>query len=107
MQQVEAINALHVAGQEVARRIDFHRGDMLFFNNLRMMHARDGFIDGDEDENTTRRYLLRLILKDERNADSWEIPPELKRTWEELYDHDDEEERFMIHPELFSFKASH
>jgi hypothetical protein len=72
-----------------------------------MMHARDEFIDGDEDENTTKRYLLRLILEDDRNDAAWELPPELLETWKELYDHPDEDEAFAIHPELFSHKCSH
>lgn len=106
-QQEEAIDALHAAGQTVAKRVDMRAGDMLFFNNLQMMHSRDAFVDGDEEENTTRRYLLRLILHDDRADGSWEIPPQLASTWNELYDHADEEEVFAIHPELFSYKAAH
>ena len=71
-----------------------------------MMHARDSFVDGNEKENTTRRYLIRLILKDDRN-DRWELPPEHKAIWDELYDHDDQDESIPIHESLFSFKASH
>ncbi|KAF2810688.1 Clavaminate synthase-like protein [Mytilinidion resinicola] len=105
--QVEAINALHAAGQAVAKRLELRSGDMLFFNNLKMMHARDAFIDGNEDENTSQRYLLRLILKDDRADAPWEIPPQLATTWDELYNHPDEDEAFAIHPELFSYKAAH
>ncbi|KAF2183194.1 Clavaminate synthase-like protein [Zopfia rhizophila CBS 207.26] len=105
--QLEALDALHAAGQAVARRFEFRSGDMMFFNNLKMMHARDAFVDGNEEENTTKRYLLRLILKGERNDVNWELPPELNQIWEELYNHADEEEIFTVHPELFSFKASH
>lgn len=84
----------------------FRAGDILFFNNMRMMHARDGFVDGNEAENTTRRYLLRLILKDERN-EGWEVPEAMERTWRELYAHDDGDEIVPVHPRLFSFKAAH
>lgn len=91
----------------MAKRVDLRPGDMLFFNNLQMMHSRDAFIDGNEEENTTRRYLLRLILHDGRADAPWEIPPELGSTWDELYNHDDQEEVFAIHPELFSYKAAH
>jgi hypothetical protein len=90
----------------VARRFQFRSGDILFFNNMRMMHARDSFVDGCEDQNTTKRYLLRLILKDDRN-NGWELPPELASVWQELYDHDDDEEVIPLHESLFSFKASH
>jgi hypothetical protein len=105
--QIEAIDALHATGQTVALRFEFRSGDIFFFNNMRMMHARDGFIDGSETENTTKRYLLRLILKDERNSSGWEIPSEMETTWKELYDHRDEDEVVGIHEELFSYKASH
>ena len=74
---------------------------------MKMMHARDAFVDGIEEENTTKRYLLRLILKDDCSGANWELPPELHSTWEELYNHADEDEIFTIHPELFSFKAGH
>lgn len=105
--QIEAIDALHAAGQAVARRIPARSGDILFFNNLRMMHARDSFVDGVFEENNTTRYLLRLILHDDREDAHWEIPPHLHDTWKELYDHEDREELFAIHPELFSYKAGH
>jgi hypothetical protein len=90
----------------VAHRLQLRSGDIIFFNNLRMMHARDGFADGDESENTTRRYLLRLILKDESN-DKWAMPPEMATTWKEIYDHEDETEIVPIREELFSYKAGH
>jgi len=104
--QIRALDALHTVGQEVAHRIVFRAGDMLFFNNMRMMHARDGFVDGSEAENTTQRYLLRLILKDERNG-GWEVPEAMEKTWRELYAHEDAEEVVPVHPTLFSFKAGH
>jgi hypothetical protein len=107
IKQIEAIDALHAIGQAVALRFEFRSGDIFFFNNMRMMHARDGFIDGNEAENTTKRYLLRLILKDERNSSEWEIPSEMETTWNDLYDHGDEDEVISIHEELFSYKAGH
>ena len=93
-------------GQQVARRFEFRSGDMLFFNNMRVMHARDSFVDGCEEQNTTRRYLLRLILQDERNG-RWEVPPQMEPTWRELYAHEDDDEVIPIHESLFSFKAAH
>jgi hypothetical protein len=104
--QVQAIDALHAVGMEVAKRFSFLSGDMLFFNNMRMMHSRDAFVDGCEEENTTYRYLLRLILKDDIN-EQWEVPPEMDSTWRTLYGHENHEEVIPVHPALFSFKASH
>lgn len=97
---------MHVAGQEVAHRFAFRSGDVVFFNNLRMMHARDDFKDGLEEQNTTKRYVLRLILKDDRNK-GWEVPPELEETWRQLYDHQDEKELIFVKPDLVSYKAGH
>lgn len=105
-EQIEALDAVHVAGQQVAHRFSFRSGDLVFFNNLRMLHARDGFKDGLEEQNTTKRYVLRLILKDDRN-EGWEVPPELEETWKELYDHQDEKELICVRPELVSYKAGH
>ena len=104
--QIQALDALHVAGQEVAHRISFRRGDMVFFNNMRMMHARDAYVDGDPRMNTTARYLLRLILKDERNP-KWEVPDGLRQMWKELHEHGDDEEVIPVYPRLVSLKAAH
>ncbi|KAK4449696.1 Clavaminate synthase [Podospora aff. communis PSN243] len=104
--QMQALDALHTAGQEVGRRISFRSGDMIFFNNMRMMHARDAYVDGNPSENTTARYLLRLILQDERNP-LWEVPPGLEATWRELYEHLEEEEVVHVHPHLISLKSTH
>jgi hypothetical protein len=105
--QLESLDALHAVGKQVAERFNFRSGDVIFYDNRRMMHARDAYVDGDEENNQTKRYLLRLILKDERNASQWELPPQLKDVWSELYDHELEEEVFSVHKELFSYKISH
>ena len=78
-------------------------GDMIFFNNLSMLHARDSFID-----DTTvgrKRHLLRLILRNEEMA--YELPKQLEQTWAELYDHPVEEEIFPVKSKLFTFACSH
>lgn len=112
---------MHVAGKEVVHRFTFRSGDLIFFNNMRMLHARDAFVDGCEEQNTTKRYVLRLILKgispertsdDSRNPPSdtactWEVPPELKETWRELYEHEDEIEIISVKEQLMSYKAGH
>lgn len=104
--QIEAVDALHVAAHAVKHRLTLEVGDMLFFSNLQMMHARDAFVDGNITDGTSERYLLRLILRDENNV-SWHLPKELESTWQELYDHRNEDESVPIKAELFSFKAGH
>lgn len=97
---------MHVVGQEVARRFAFRSGDIVFFNNLRMLHARDSFVDGCGEHNTTKRYVMRLILKDDGNR-GWELPSELNEKWRELYDHQDEEEIIPVKERLMCYKADH
>ena len=86
-----------------ATEIQIQPGDMVFFNNLGMMHARDAFVDNEEAGR--KRHLLRLILRDEERA--YETPKELRETWKALYEHCVEEEVFPVKEELFSFATSH
>lgn len=76
---------------------------MVFFNNLSMMHARDGFVDNEAAG--LKRHLLRLILRDDGAA--YELPEQLKDTWRDLYEHKVEEEEFPVKKELFAFACSH
>lgn len=71
-----------------------------------MLHARDSFVDGCEEQNTTKRYVMRLILKDDGNGD-WELAPELSEKWRELYDHEDGTEIISTRERLMSYKAGH
>ena len=101
--QRQALDAIHHLASKSATEIRLQPGDMLFFNNLSMLHARDSFID---DEPTGhKRHLLRLILRNEKMA--YDLPDQLKETWRALYEHDIEEELFPVKDELFTFSASH
>lgn len=86
-----------------AKTIQLEPGDMVFFNNLSMMHARDAFVD--DEAKGLKRHLIRLILRDEEAA--YELPVSLKDTWRDLYEHDTEEEVFPVEKELFAFACSH
>lgn len=83
--------------------IKLQPGDMVFFNNLTMLHARDAFVDNEAEG--LKRHLLRLILRDEEMA--YEVPGQLKETWRMLYDHKVSEEVFPVEEELFSWACSH
>ncbi|KAK3384586.1 hypothetical protein B0T24DRAFT_674336 [Lasiosphaeria ovina] len=82
--EIQALDALHAAGHEVAVPTAF-----------RASH-----------KHTTARYLLRLILRDQRNP-AWHVPRASQPTWRELYGHADEDEVVPVLPLLFSFKASY
>ena len=86
-----------------ATEIQLEPGDMVFFNNLSMMHAREAFVD--DDARGLKRHLIRLILRDDEAA--YELPKQLKDTWRDLYEHDFEEEEFPVEKELFAFACSH
>lgn len=76
---------------------------MIFFNNLSLLHARDSFVDNEAEGH--KRHLLRLVLRDEEMA--YELPEQLKNTWQALYDHDVRDEVFPVKKELFTFACSH
>ena len=86
-----------------ATEIQLEPGDMVFFNNMSMMHARDAFVD--DDALGLKRHLIRLILRDDEAA--YEVPEKLKDTWRDLYEHEIEEEEFPVEKELFAFACTH
>ena len=86
-----------------AIKLQLRPGDMVFFNNLGMLHARDAFVDNEAAGR--KRHLLRLILRDEEAA--WSLPVQLEGVWEALYRHEVQEEVFPVEKELFSFATSH
>ncbi|KAK4152149.1 hypothetical protein C8A00DRAFT_35173 [Chaetomidium leptoderma] len=86
--QAEALDAVYFLAQQHAVEIRLRRGDMLVANNFAMLHARSGFVDDSEDDNNTqKRHMLRLWLRNERRM--WgPTPPELSRiSWECYGDH--------------------
>ncbi len=101
--QKQAIDALHILAEQRAVKIQLQPGDMIFFNNLNMLHARDAFVDSNARGN--KRHLLRLILK--KNDEAHDLPPQLADTWKQLYEHDAEEEILPIEKELFSRATEH
>ncbi|KAM0798785.1 hypothetical protein BDR22DRAFT_777651, partial [Usnea florida] len=68
-----ALDTLHALAAKHAMEIQLQPGDMVFFNNLTMMHARDAFVDNEAEG--LKRHLLRLILRDEEMA--YEVPGQL------------------------------
>lgn len=101
--QKKALDTLHHLAAKRAIEIKLQPGDMIFFNNLSMMHARDAFVDNDAEGR--KRHLLRLILRNQEWA--YELPKQLEETWRGLYDHDVEEEMFPVKKELFTFASTH
>ena len=101
--QQQALDTLHILAKRRAVKIQLQPGDMIFFNNLSMLHARDAFVD--EQCPGNKRHLLRLILKKKGRAH--ELPSQLAETWKQLYEHGAEEELLPIEMELFSRATEH
>ncbi|CAF9928420.1 MAG: hypothetical protein ALECFALPRED_004054 [Alectoria fallacina] len=101
--QRRALDALHYTATKHATKIQLEPGDMVFFNNLSMMHARDAFVDNEAAG--LKRHLLRLIIRNDEAA--YELPEQLRDTWRDLYEHEVEEEEFPVQKELFAFACSH
>ncbi|KAL6720526.1 hypothetical protein ACLMJK_002450 [Lecanora helva] len=101
--QKNALDALHELARQKALEIRLQPGDMIFFNNLSTLHARDAFVDNDAIGQ--KRHLLRLILRNEEKA--YDLPSQLKETWKGLYEHDRQEELFPVKSELFTFASTH
>ena len=59
--QAEALDAVHFTAEKHCISLDCKRGDMQFWNNLVLLHAREGFKD--DPEKGKKRHLLRLWLR--------------------------------------------
>lgn len=102
--QVEALDAIHFTATRNAMRIPNDKGDLLYINNMALLHARDALqtkSDGNSSEALSKRHKLRLFLRDP--ALSWKIPSGLNRVWEQLYGPNtadgQRQEHFIIEPE--------
>ncbi|KAJ5774087.1 hypothetical protein N7457_008983 [Penicillium paradoxum] len=63
--QCEALDAVHFAAVEATHTIQYQEGDLLIFNNRRILHGRNAFADTGD---TGQRHMVRLWLKDEELA---------------------------------------
>ncbi|KAF8435248.1 hypothetical protein BGX38DRAFT_1100479 [Terfezia claveryi] len=79
--QAEVLDAVHFTAEHHCISLDCKRGDMQFWNNLALLHAREGFKDDPESGNV--RHLLRLWLKRENSP--WKSPEPLQGLLEEVY----------------------
>ncbi|VUC30723.1 unnamed protein product [Clonostachys rosea] len=71
--QAEALQVLSETANRSSFKLDTQVGDILFVNNLSIMHARGAYSDNPDSGKV--RHLLRLWLND---RDSWPFAPSLK-----------------------------
>lgn len=79
--QCEALDAVHFAAESSVHRIQYREGDLLFFNNRRILHGRDSFLDTAD---IGQRHMLRLWLKDEEMAGT-PSDPNLQKLWGNIF----------------------
>jgi hypothetical protein len=75
-------HALQAVSESAARselQLNLKKGDILFFNNLALLHRRDAYLDG---ENSSR-HMVRLWLRSQKLG--WAIPNSLLPPWEAAY----------------------
>lgn len=77
--QKEALDTLYFTGLAESFSIDFEHGDLLLFNNLALLHARDRYIADEENP----RHLLKMYVRNP--ARGWKMPPVLQEQWQQLY----------------------
>jgi len=95
--QSAALDTVHFSAAAHAITVAQQPGDMLFWNNFALLHAREGFHDSADAGQ--RRHLLRLWLRDDSRAQDWgRIPEPLLPAWREAFEGDLGEECWPVEP---------
>ena len=84
--QSAALDAVHFTAGDAALSVEYVAGDVVFFNNRRMLHGRESFADGRGEG--VKRHILRLWLQDGERAGM--PPPPLAAVWDRTFlEHDE------------------
>ncbi|KAL7624809.1 hypothetical protein AAE478_004023 [Parahypoxylon ruwenzoriense] len=78
-EQQDALAALQNAARKHQVRLDTQPGDIVFLNNLSLIHARESYRDGP----SSSRHLVRLWLRNTRLG--WAIPPSMRMPWDAAF----------------------
>lgn len=78
--QVDALNTVQVLATANAVPLPMAKGDMIFVNDMAVMHGREGYSDGDA---PVKRHLLKFHLRDPEQ--DWPIPDGVKEYWKWRY----------------------
>lgn len=74
-----ALTVVNELAKKMCIKVDSKVGDIQLFNNLALVHARDGF----EDSATQRRHLVRLGVRDPEHR--WARPAGFEAQFETAY----------------------
>ncbi|KAI5865234.1 Clavaminate synthase-like protein [Durotheca rogersii] len=77
--QQEALAALQTAARKHQVRLETRPGDLLFLNNLGLLHARESYQDGP----SSSRHLVRLWLRNTQLG--WPIPRSMAMPWDAAF----------------------
>ncbi|KAI1204572.1 Clavaminate synthase-like protein [Annulohypoxylon truncatum] len=75
-EQREALAVLQDVARKNQLRLETQPGDIIFLNNLGLLHARESY----QDSASSSRHLVRLWLRNKRLG--WAIPPSMRMPWE-------------------------
>ena len=81
-EQEDALEALTASAHRNQIAVNLQKGDMLFLNNLAIVHCRDKY----EDAEDTSRHLVRLWLHNSELG--WDIPSSMKVPWKAAFEAD-------------------
>lgn len=77
--QKYALQAVSESAYKSEVELKLQTGDLLFFNNLALLHRRDAY----KDDESSSRHMVRLWLRNQRVG--WAIPDSLLPPWNAAY----------------------
>ncbi|KAG4442198.1 hypothetical protein IFR05_002308 [Cadophora sp. M221] len=92
--QVDALNAVQFVGEQHAMSTKLKAGEMLFWNNLALLHSRAGFTDAPDH----RRHLVRLWLRNDATETGWPTPAELTASSGDRFEHAGQSQLWPLEP---------
>lgn len=84
--QIEALDALQVASADSGFAVPTQPGDILYFNNVHIFHAREPYVESGTASTLPERmdrHVLRLWLRDPNRTTPLAAP--LQKIWDEIY----------------------
>jgi hypothetical protein len=77
--QIEAMDTVQYLLRRNGVALPWHKGDMVFLNDMAIMHAREAFKEGGD----LQRHLLKFYLRDPKQ--NWPIPATARQHWDAIY----------------------
>ncbi|KAI6082012.1 hypothetical protein F4821DRAFT_248171 [Hypoxylon rubiginosum] len=82
--QIEAADAIQFIAMKNAFKLRTKKGDLLFANDMALVHAREGFDDG---RGVMKRHLIKMHFRDPDQG--WGLPSSLENEWKTVYGSDE------------------